>query len=105
MHRLAARLVVFLLYVLIGCQAPAPRAAPLSERIGMVLPDLAHPPQSDILLTSAVAPSSAAASPACPFSDAAELSEELLIEQVLARNPSLAQMTAVWRAAAARYPQ
>lgn len=34
-----------------------------------------------------------------------ELSVEPLIEQVLLRNPSLAQMTATWQAASARYPQ
>jgi outer membrane protein TolC len=33
------------------------------------------------------------------------LNVEALIEQVLARNPSLAQMIAVWQAASARYPQ
>jgi outer membrane protein TolC len=35
----------------------------------------------------------------------AELSVDALIEQVLARNPTLAQMTAVWQAASVRYPQ
>jgi outer membrane protein TolC len=30
---------------------------------------------------------------------------DALVEQVLARNPSLAQMTAAWQAASARYPQ
>jgi outer membrane protein TolC len=34
-----------------------------------------------------------------------ELTVEALVQQVLARNPSLAQMTAAWRAAEARYPQ
>ncbi len=34
-----------------------------------------------------------------------ELSVESLVEQVLARNPSLAQMTAAWQATTARYPQ
>jgi outer membrane protein TolC len=34
-----------------------------------------------------------------------ELSAEALAEQVLARNPSLAQMVAAWKAASARYPQ
>jgi outer membrane protein TolC len=34
-----------------------------------------------------------------------ELPVEALIQQVLARNPSLAQMVAAWRAATARYPQ
>jgi len=35
----------------------------------------------------------------------AELSVDAVIEQVLARNPTLAQMLAVWQAASARYPQ
>jgi outer membrane protein TolC len=35
----------------------------------------------------------------------AELSVEALIEQVLARNPTLAEMVAAWQAASARYPQ
>src|SRR5262249_38523286 len=34
-----------------------------------------------------------------------EISVEALVEQVVARNPSLTQMTAAWQAAAARYPQ
>jgi outer membrane protein TolC len=34
-----------------------------------------------------------------------ELSVDGLIEQVLARNPTLAQMVAAWQAASARYPQ
>jgi outer membrane protein TolC len=39
------------------------------------------------------------------FGDAAELPLERLIEQVLARNPTIAQMTAAYQAAQARYPQ
>jgi outer membrane protein TolC len=39
------------------------------------------------------------------FGGQAELSVEALIEQVLARNPTLAQMAAAWQAASARYPQ
>jgi outer membrane protein TolC len=34
-----------------------------------------------------------------------EFSAEVLVQQVLARNPTLAQMTAAWQAARARYPQ
>jgi cobalt-zinc-cadmium efflux system outer membrane protein len=40
-----------------------------------------------------------------PFENASELTEGELIEAVLLRNPTLDQMTAAWRAAAARYPQ
>jgi outer membrane protein TolC len=34
-----------------------------------------------------------------------ELSVDVLVREVLARNPSLAQMTAAWQAASAKYPQ
>ncbi len=40
-----------------------------------------------------------------PFAGLSELPVDALVEQVLARNPSLAQMTAAWQAASARYPQ
>ncbi len=40
-----------------------------------------------------------------PFDGIEQLSVDLLVEQVLARNPSLAQMVAAWQAASARYPQ
>ena len=40
-----------------------------------------------------------------PFAGNDELSVDLLVEQVLARNPTLAQMVATWQAASARYPQ
>src|SRR5207253_1787973 len=39
------------------------------------------------------------------LSAARELSVDLVVDQVLAANPSLAQMTAAWQAASARYPQ
>lgn len=42
---------------------------------------------------------------AAPFSGMAELSVDAFIDQVLARNPTLAQMVAAWQAASARYPQ
>ena len=40
-----------------------------------------------------------------PFAGANELSADVLVEQVVARNPTLTQMTAAADAAAARYPQ
>src|SRR5262245_2429094 len=104
-NRPAISLLAYFLNILLGCQAPAPRAAPLGERVGMVLPEVAHPPQSDILLTSAVVPSVSTTSADGRLPEVEELSEGFLIEQVLARNPSLAQMVAVWQAARARYPQ
>jgi outer membrane protein TolC len=41
----------------------------------------------------------------CPILGMAELSLEVLVQQVLARNPTLAQMVAAQEMAAARYPQ
>ena len=43
--------------------------------------------------------------PYLPVAGLTELTVDALVEQVLARNPSLAQMRAVWQAASARYPQ
>src|SRR5262249_48623390 len=40
-----------------------------------------------------------------PFLGLGELSLEVFVEQVLARNPTLAQMNAAWQTATARYPQ
>src|SRR5262249_18345072 len=40
-----------------------------------------------------------------PFAGLTELTAEAVVAQVLARNPTLAQMVAVHQAAAARYPQ
>jgi cobalt-zinc-cadmium efflux system outer membrane protein len=40
-----------------------------------------------------------------PFAGASELSVEALVQEVLARNPTLPEMVAAWQAASARYPQ
>lgn len=40
-----------------------------------------------------------------PFLGLNELSVDALVQHVVARNPSLVQMTAAWQAASARYPQ
>ena len=40
-----------------------------------------------------------------PIGPKEELSVEALVEEVLARNPSLAQMVSAWQAASAKYPQ
>lgn len=40
-----------------------------------------------------------------PLQDLSELGADAVVEQVLARNPSLQEMTAAWQAAVARYPQ
>lgn len=56
-----------------------------------------------VLPASSMAPEEAARGNL--FGDAAELPLERLIEQVLARNPTIAQMTAAYQAAQARFPQ
>jgi cobalt-zinc-cadmium efflux system outer membrane protein len=50
-------------------------------------------------------PSSVSPRSESPFKNASELSVDALIEAVLARNPSLPEMIAAWKAAQARYPQ
>ena len=66
-------------------------------------------PSSPVHDASVQGPAQAAASrqnaEADPFAAMTELSVDAFIEQVLARNPTLAQMTAAWQAASARYPQ
>ena len=42
---------------------------------------------------------------AAPFTDMRVLSLDVLVEQVLVRNPTMAQMIAAWKAAEQRYPQ
>lgn len=63
------------------------------QQVSLRAPALAEtetqPPESDVL----------------PFADAEELSVDLLVQEVLSRNPSLVQMTAAWEAVSARYPQ
>lgn len=91
-------------------KAAYPRAAVLE---GANSPsDPAHPGVSSSLQpvslweSSATNPVAPAPKPdEIPFPQASELSLDELVQQVLARNPTLAQMTAAWQAASARYPQ
>ena len=75
------------------------------------LPNLSSEPRTDqpIILMSLKVPSDSTANTekdvVSPFTNQTELSVDALIEQVLSRNPSLAQMAAAQEAAAARYPQ
>jgi outer membrane protein TolC len=69
--------------------------APPQQRTAPEVPSAAPP-----------SPASQAGAPAAlPTEVARELSVQALVQHVLARNPSLAQMTAAWQAASARYPQ
>src|SRR5262249_48376584 len=70
----------------------SPGAPNTIQRASLGLPIDALPPDAHVAGES-------------PFSGMKEMRAEALVEQVLARNPSLAQMIAAWQAAAARYPQ
>jgi len=82
-------------------------AAPLPQASPIATPQSAAEPARALLLAPIAVPDASAISPAMvpPGAAAEELSLEALVQQVLARNPSLAQMAAAWEAAAARYPQ
>ena len=77
-------------------QSPPAVARPAGPTTGVRLAGYNHPgPPADVAANAAPA----------PFQPAIELSADGLVAQVLARNPSLAQMAAAADAAAARYPQ
>ncbi len=109
--------IALLLVLLAGCAGPSsvkqtahptrpflspPREATTSPT------GLARPTRDGaIVLASAKSPLEPAATlpHVAPFEGKAELQVDALIEAVLARNPTLAQMVAAWQAASARYPQ
>lgn len=105
--------VVALLSSAAGCilPPPVPRSITASSR-NYQSPDTARPTQ--ILLASAAVLQTPVDSKSSrdrnqeqreKVGRAHELSVEELVDEVLARNPSLAQMVAAWQAASARYPQ
>src|SRR5207249_1524882 len=61
--------------------------------------------QTAFLMPPVASPSPADPQPELRFAGTKELSLDAVLAQVLARNPSLAQMVAAWQAASARYPQ
>jgi cobalt-zinc-cadmium efflux system outer membrane protein len=84
--------------VALALGAPARAAPPSAEAV----------PEFVVPFSPQAAPLAAAGTPAqspAPPGVAPELGAEALVAQVLARNPSLAQMVAAWQAASARYPQ
>ncbi len=101
--------------LLAGCEslAPAGAVAPSAPPAEVVQAAAPPAPGAPAVLRQAAwqtpaepQPSEPAPKPEeLPFPQAPELSVDLLVEQVLARNPSLAQMVAAWQAASARYPQ
>jgi outer membrane protein TolC len=105
------RLGLLLLAVLpmVGCSAIAPCCVAPDARVADLPADLPNDISQASSRQTALRPTdvgvlTASAAPA-PFSGVAELTADLLVEQVLARNPSLAQMVAAYQAAEARYPQ
>jgi outer membrane protein TolC len=99
-----------LLGILAGCASPGGRGtpAPLAAPPPAVGPALAPEKQNNTQPAAMVASVSYQApggDPFDPIDNRAELSVEELVAEVQARNPSLAAVTAAWRAAAERYPQ
>lgn len=92
-----------------GEATPVPRDSSLLEQVAGISPEIllvagqepksTHP--SRLQLTS----QNEFDASVLLFENVSELSSEALVQQVLARNPSLTQMTAAWHAAMARYPQ
>ncbi len=72
-------------------QAPARGAGPAPPPVPLAGHRLAAPGPAATLPAAADFPP-----PPVPFHDATELTADALVDQVLARNPSLAQMTAAW---------
>lgn len=88
-----------------GCALPAETEVRQATHLSG-LPESEKPPSGEEAPTprTVLPPPSPGPHPA-PFAGMAELSVEALVEQVLRRNPTLAQMVAAWQAASARYPQ
>jgi outer membrane protein TolC len=80
----------------LGLLAPALGAGPAPPRVLPAGPRIAAPAQPPADLPPPLA---------VPFPEGTPLTAEALVAEVLARNPSLAQMAAAAEAAAARYPQ
>lgn len=106
--------IVTIALLLVGCTAPSGREAASRPSVSAAAPASG----SDVVLAShaaqenpapAVAPLPVPQSNAAPEDDAfagqAELSLEVLVAKVQARNPSLQAASEAWRAATERYPQ
>lgn len=68
-------------------------------------PQAARPAPSAVRQASHIEPVHQPQTAERPFAGAAELTLGAVVEAVLARNPTVAEMVAAWQAAAARYPQ
>src|SRR5262249_34359383 len=88
------RLLSGFVCALAGCSAlPMPLPPPMAQTPPQATAALGAPVEAGAVLIAHHGPASFAGLP--------ELSAEAVVEQVLARNPSLAQMVAVWQAAQA----
>jgi outer membrane protein TolC len=93
----------FSLLSLAGSLAVARSAAPAPTSITYY--SAGEPSAQEEVLPAPAAVKPPAAEPQAAAAPPAAFSVEGVIKEVLARNPSLEQMTAAWQAAAARYPQ
>lgn len=84
-----------------------PAAAKTDKKKGTFQPGSTSSPQAVIQTVEAVESKKEQeqTTKAPAISELKELSVETLVEQVVARNPSITQMTAAWQAASARVPQ
>jgi cobalt-zinc-cadmium efflux system outer membrane protein len=102
--------LVLLCGVQAGCAGLPPAQAPLQDAPAhrLAQPDACAVRQAAHCQEDPPRPAEEAAPlapPPAPLQGLPELTAEALVEQVLARNPSLAQIVAAWQAAQARYPQ
>jgi outer membrane protein TolC len=100
-HRLIIPMVIAALWTVQPVFPNEPDSSVISQPVETPLPHaLLHQPA-----TQADFAAGSMKTDPLPFAGMAELSVDALVEVVLARNPSLAQMIAAQQAAAARYPQ
>src|SRR5262245_3553245 len=89
-----------------GCALPPSSSQPISPptsagaKLGQPSVDA-----SSIQQVGSAASATANAARGDSFSEVKTLSADAVVEQVLARNPTLAQMAAAWQAATAKIPQ
>jgi outer membrane protein, heavy metal efflux system len=105
----ASRIVAGTLILAAGCASPAP-SVPLVRPPAPIPQTASNPSPPRVQFAEAVEPADPPSSPPTPgtsrpFDGKTELAESDLVAQVLARNPTVAQMTAAAQAAAARIPQ
>lgn len=103
-RRLATPLLPLSAFAAVGCASLTDRE-PQYPDYASVAPKPSPAPASPVRQAAALLPAAGAAAEPKPLPSVSELTADFVIEQVLARNPTLAQMSAAVQAAAARYPQ